>query len=74
MGLVVYSLLILFLLLRILKVKRLEGEGMTQKQAEAITAVVTEVLQDSLNTIAHSFVSREEMIKVGLTLSTLLFL
>ncbi|GLJ12508.1 hypothetical protein SUGI_0192360 [Cryptomeria japonica] len=44
-------------------VKRLEGEGMTQKQAEAITAVVTEVLQDSLDTIAHSFVSREEMIK-----------
>ncbi|KAH9321182.1 hypothetical protein KI387_015821, partial [Taxus chinensis] len=44
-------------------VKRLEEDGMTQKQSEAITSVVTEVLEDSLNTIAHSFVSKEEMAK-----------
>lgn len=44
-------------------VRKLEEEGMTPKQAEAITAVVTGVLKDSIHIISESFVSKEEMHK-----------
>ena len=37
---------------------------MPSKQAEAITGAITEVLNDSLENVAHSFVSKGEMQKV----------
>ena len=37
---------------------------MPSKQAEAITAAITEVLNDSLENVSHSFVSKGEMQKV----------
>ncbi|KAL2650314.1 hypothetical protein R1flu_018442 [Riccia fluitans] len=42
-------------------VRRLESQGLTPKQAEAITAVITEVLNDSLENVAQSFTSKSEM-------------
>ncbi|KAH9293959.1 hypothetical protein KI387_040834, partial [Taxus chinensis] len=42
-------------------VRRLEAQGLTSKQAEAITATITEVLDDSLENVAQSFVSKAEM-------------
>ncbi|KAF5951470.1 hypothetical protein HYC85_009414 [Camellia sinensis] len=45
-------------------VRRLEAQGVPSKQAEAITAAITEVLNDSLENVAHSFVSKAEMQKV----------
>jgi hypothetical protein len=42
-------------------VRRLEAQGLTAKQAEAITAVITEVLNDSLENVAQSFTSKTEM-------------
>ncbi|XP_024362951.1 protein FMP32, mitochondrial [Physcomitrium patens] len=42
-------------------VRRLESQGLTAKQAEAITAVITEVLNDSLENVAQSFTSKTEM-------------
>ncbi|XP_024393648.1 protein FMP32, mitochondrial [Physcomitrium patens] len=42
-------------------VRRLEAQGLTPKQAEAITAVITEVLNDSLENVAQSFTSKTEM-------------
>ncbi|CAK9257449.1 unnamed protein product [Sphagnum jensenii] len=42
-------------------VRRLESQGLTPKQAEAITAVITEVLNDSLENVAQSFTSKTEM-------------
>ncbi|XP_059296876.1 protein FMP32, mitochondrial-like [Lycium ferocissimum] len=44
-------------------VRRLEAKGVPSEQAEAITSVITEVLNDSLENVAHSFVSRSEMQK-----------
>lgn len=38
---------------------------MPLKQAEAITAAITGVLNDSLENVSHSVVSKEEMQKVG---------
>lgn len=38
---------------------------MPSNQAEAITAAITEVLNDSLENISHSFVSKGEMQKVS---------
>lgn len=38
---------------------------MPSKQAEAITAAITKVLNDSLENVAHSFVSKAEMQKVS---------
>lgn len=38
---------------------------MPMKQAEAITAAITGVLNDSLENVSHSVVSKEEMQKVG---------
>ncbi|KAL9327104.1 hypothetical protein ACSQ67_007749 [Phaseolus vulgaris] len=42
---------------------RLEGEGVPSKQAEAITAAITEVLNDSLENVSQSLVSKGEMQK-----------
>ncbi|XP_075674609.1 protein FMP32, mitochondrial-like [Castanea sativa] len=42
-------------------VRGLEAQGVPSKQAEAITAALTEVLNDSLENVAHSFVSKAEM-------------
>ena len=39
----------------------LEAQGVPSKQAEAITAALMEVLNDSLENVAHSFVSKAEM-------------
>ncbi|CAI7764285.1 unnamed protein product [Closterium sp. NIES-53] len=44
-------------------VRRLEAEGLTAKQSEAITHLITEVLHESLDTAAHTFVSKPEMQK-----------
>ncbi|KDP27648.1 hypothetical protein JCGZ_19653 [Jatropha curcas] len=41
----------------------MEAQVLPSKQAEAITAAITEVLNDSLENVAHSFVSKEEMQK-----------
>ena len=46
--------------------RSLEAQGVPSKQAEAITAAITEVLNDSLENVAHSFVSKAEMQKVRL--------
>lgn len=46
------------------QVRRLEAQGLTPKQAEAITAVITEVLNDSLENVAQSFTSKTEMQRV----------
>lgn len=46
------------------QVRRLEAQGLTPKQAEAITAVITEVLNDSLENVAQSFTSKTEMTRV----------
>jgi hypothetical protein len=45
-------------------VRRLESQGLTVKQAEAITAVITEVLNDSLENVAQAFTSKTEMQRV----------
>ncbi|XP_057501583.1 protein FMP32, mitochondrial-like [Actinidia eriantha] len=45
-------------------VRSLEAQGVPSKQAEAITAAITEVLNDSLENVAHSFVSKAEMQKI----------
>ena len=42
----------------------LEAQSVKSKQAEAITAALTEVLNDSLENVAHSFVSKVEMQRV----------
>ncbi|XP_074332262.1 protein FMP32, mitochondrial-like [Apium graveolens] len=41
-------------------VRRLEAQGVPSQQAEAITAAITEVLNDSLENVSHAFVSRAE--------------
>ena len=46
------------------QVRRLEAEGLTAKQAEAITHLITEVLHESLETAADTFVSKPDMQKV----------
>ncbi|XP_078161397.1 protein FMP32, mitochondrial-like [Carex rostrata] len=42
-------------------VRKLEHEGVPSKQAEVITTAITEVLNDSLENVATSFVSKGEM-------------
>ncbi|MQL98693.1 hypothetical protein Taro_031411 [Colocasia esculenta] len=44
-------------------VRRLEAQGIPSKQAEAITSAITEVLNDSLENVAQSFVSQGELQK-----------
>lgn len=48
-----------------LQVRRLEAEGVPSKHAEVITSAITEVLNDSLENVAQSFVSKGEMQKVS---------
>ncbi|CAL9164336.1 unnamed protein product [Musa hybrid cultivar] len=45
-------------------VRRLEKEGAPSKQAEAIASTITEVLNESLESVAQSFVSKPEMQRV----------
>ncbi|XAR59101.1 hypothetical protein NMG60_11014753 [Bertholletia excelsa] len=45
-------------------VRSLEAQGVPSKQAEAITSAITEVLNDSLENVAQSFVSKAEMQKI----------
>ena len=40
------------------QVRKLESQGVPTKQAEAITSAITEVLNDSLESISESFVSK----------------
>ncbi|GAB2224420.1 hypothetical protein Droror1_Dr00005179 [Drosera rotundifolia] len=54
----------LFLVDTLALVRKLEAKGVPSKQAEAITAAITEVLNDSLENVAHSFVSKVEMQKI----------
>ncbi|XP_076952596.1 protein FMP32, mitochondrial-like [Bidens hawaiensis] len=46
------------------RVRRLEGQGVPSKQAEAITSAITQVLNDSLENVAQSFVTKAEMQRV----------
>ncbi|MCD9641898.1 hypothetical protein HAX54_028380 [Datura stramonium] len=55
-----------FLVDTLAMVRRLEAQGLPSKQAEAITSAITEVLNDSLENITHSFVSLAEMQKSDL--------
>ncbi|CAI9275038.1 unnamed protein product [Lactuca saligna] len=45
-------------------VRRLEAQEVPSKQAEAITSAITEVLNDSLENVADTFVSKADMQKV----------
>ncbi|GJT08375.1 FMP32, mitochondrial-like protein [Tanacetum coccineum] len=47
--------------------RRLEGQGVPSKQAEAITSAISEVLNDSLENVAQSFVSNDEMQRIKMT-------
>ncbi|KAL0448435.1 UNVERIFIED_CONTAM: protein FMP32, mitochondrial [Sesamum latifolium] len=53
----------LFLVDTLALVRRLEAQGVPSQQAEAITAAMTEVLNDSLENVSYSFVSKGEMQK-----------
>ncbi|AET03834.1 putative Coiled-coil domain-containing protein [Medicago truncatula] len=53
----------LFLVDTLALVRRLEGQGVPSKQAEAITAAITEVLNDSLENVSQALVSKGEMQK-----------
>lgn len=44
--------------------KRLEAQGIPLKQAEAITAAIRDILDDSLENVSQSSVSKPEMQKV----------
>nr|GEV50092.1 protein FMP32, mitochondrial-like [Tanacetum cinerariifolium] len=57
----------LFLVDTLALVRRLEGQGVPSKQAEAITSAITEVLNDSLENVAQSFVSKAEMQRIEMT-------
>lgn len=46
------------------QVRKLEAEGVPSKQAESITSCITQVLNDTLENVADSFVSKAEMEKV----------
>ncbi|CAI5505526.1 unnamed protein product [Closterium sp. Naga37s-1] len=46
-----------------MQVRRLEAEGLTARQAEAITQLIAEVLHDSLDSVAHTFVSKPDLNK-----------
>ncbi|GER42976.1 coiled-coil domain-containing protein 90B [Striga asiatica] len=53
----------LFLVDTLALVRRLEAQGVPSKQAEGITGALIEVLNDSLENVSHSFVSKTEMQK-----------
>ncbi|XP_028780630.1 protein FMP32, mitochondrial-like isoform X1 [Neltuma alba] len=54
----------LFLVDTLALVRRLEGQGLPSKQAEAITAAITEVLNDTMENASQSFVSKGEIQKI----------
>lgn len=58
----------MFVVNYVLQVRRLEAEGVPSKQAESITSCITQVLNDTLENVAHSFLSKAEMEKVGFSL------
>lgn len=45
--------------------RKLEAKGVPTKQAEAITAAITEVLNDSLDNVAQTFVSKADLQRVS---------
>ncbi|XP_015064075.1 protein FMP32, mitochondrial [Solanum pennellii] len=51
----------LFLVDTLALVRKLEAKGVPTKQAEAITAAITEVLSDSLENVAQTFVSKADL-------------
>lgn len=51
----------LFLVDTLALVRKLEAQGIPSKQAEVITAAITEVLNDSLENVSHSFMTKAEM-------------
>eukprot|EP00250_Pteridium_aquilinum_P006225 c16186_g1_i3 orf=60-527(+) len=53
-------------------VRRLESQGLTPKQAEAVTAAIIEVLNDSMDNVSQTFVSKPDMQKKELTLEAAL--
>ncbi|GER47547.1 coiled-coil domain-containing protein 90B [Striga asiatica] len=57
----------LFLVDTLALVRRLEAQGVPSKQAEGITGALIEVLNDSLENVSHSFVSKTEMQKNEMT-------
>ncbi|KAK9013052.1 hypothetical protein V6N11_041074 [Hibiscus sabdariffa] len=57
----------LFLVDTLALVRRLEAEGLPSKQAEAITASITEVLNGSLENLSLSVVSKTDMQKSKMT-------
>ncbi|KAL7104574.1 hypothetical protein ACP275_08G254000 [Erythranthe tilingii] len=57
----------LFLVDTLALVRRLEAQGIPSKQAEAITSALTEVLNDSMENVSYSFVSKGEMQKNEMT-------
>ncbi|KAK9942737.1 hypothetical protein M0R45_008386 [Rubus argutus] len=54
-----------FLVNTLALVRGLEAKGVPTEQAEAITSAITQVLNDSLENVAHSFVSKVEMERSG---------
>uniref|UniRef100_M0ZW09 Mitochondrion protein n=1 Tax=Solanum tuberosum TaxID=4113 RepID=M0ZW09_SOLTU len=52
---------LLFLVDTLALVRKLEAKGVPTKQAEAITAAITEVLNDSLDNVAQTFVSKADL-------------
>ncbi|KAH9623011.1 hypothetical protein KSS87_009634 [Heliosperma pusillum] len=55
-----------FLVDTLAMVRSLEKEGIPSKQAEAITSAITGVLNDTLENVSYSFVSKGEMQKIEL--------
>ncbi|KAL9238251.1 hypothetical protein vseg_012697 [Gypsophila vaccaria] len=55
-----------FLVDTLAMVRSLEKEGIPSKQAEAITSAITGVLNDTLENVSYSFVSKAEMQKTEL--------
>ncbi|CAL5321226.1 unnamed protein product [Camellia sinensis] len=54
----------IFLVDTLALVRRLEAQGVPSKQAEAITAAITEVLNDSLENVAHSLFQKKKCRKL----------
>ncbi|XP_034682179.1 coiled-coil domain-containing protein 90B, mitochondrial-like isoform X2 [Vitis riparia] len=55
-----------FLVDTLAMVKSLEAEGMPSKQAEAVTTALTHVLNDTLENLAQSLVSKPELQKASM--------
>lgn len=55
-----------FLVDNLAMVRRLEAQGVPSKQADAITTAITQVLNDSVDNVGQSFISKSEMQKIEL--------